>query len=279
MALTPEVLSSQFDTSAVFDVGDGLNVSMLDIVAVFNVPSDEVLASAIDIAAITESPSVPVEVSQFDLIVVCRGRVEDPVVRVCTFTLDAHDYYLIRLGTEETLVYDNLSSEWYTWGSGDSDLWRAYTMINWIGGSKWGDVFGSNVIAGDDSLGVLYFLDPEGDVDDDALEGPLVPRPFMRRVVAQYVFTGGYDAIPCFGVQMFGSVGQDASVPIELQISDNRGDSYVSAGVRTIPANEFGFRLQWQSLGSIVAPGRLFRFTDYGAIHRIDNVEMVIQDE
>jgi hypothetical protein len=49
-------------------------------------------------------------------------------------------------------------------------------------------------------------------------------------------------------------------------------------GVLTIQEGDRSFRLEWQSLGSMRAPGRLFTISDYGAMRRVDGLEMVVPD-
>jgi len=270
MASSPEVEASQFDVSAVY-TAESTNVftSQFDVTAVFNIPSVEIQAAQFDLTLVTISPPREVEVSQLDLIVVYKGRVDDPVVRAWTFTLDGHDFYVLRLGNVETLVYDTLAQQWYVWGSGESNLWRAYTGINWIGGTGLA-LNSSSAVVGDDGNGSLYFLSPEKTTDDDAID-PDVRRTFTREITSQFTIDSGYQSVPCFGIQVFGSVGQQAG-GVSLSLSDDRGLSYYGVGTFTVPADALDQRLNWQSLGSMTVPGRLFRIRDDGALKRIDGV-------
>lgn len=279
MALTPSIQTSQSDVTVVTaGVTGNTQVAQSDVAVVFNLPSLGVEVSYADLSYIMNAAG-DIQLSQMDVIVVYRGRVADPRVIAWTFTLDGHDFYVLRLGMVETLVYDTLSQQWYVWGSETSDLWRAYSGINWRGAQRWARQFGSDVIVGDDGNGALYLLNPDADTDDDATSGDERQLPFQREFVAQYVMSGGYDFEPCYGIQVFGSIGQtDATQEVTLEVSDNRGQSYVTAGVREAVPDSFDFRLQWQSLGSMRAPGRLFKVTDYGALHRVDAVEMFVQD-
>jgi hypothetical protein len=221
--------------------------------------------------------SVGVQLSQVAVLAAVKGRTANPRVRAWTFTMDGHDYYVLHLGTVETLIYDTHSKEWYVWGSGLGDLWRAYVGLNWLGGTQNATGYGSNVIVGDDGNGALYFLDPEADKDDDALTG--ATRTFTRVLEGQVVVKSGYDFPPCFGVQVYGSIGKnDENESVTLEISDDRGVTYVSVGDLTVVAGDVDFRLNWQSLGSMRAPGRLVRITDYGALRRIDGMEMEVMD-
>lgn len=280
MALTPSIQTSQADVEVVQQAtAANEQISQADVLAVYNFPAERVDVSAADLVYLNQQAAKGIEVSQADVIFIARGRVADPRVIAWTFTLDGHDYYVLRLGLEETIVFDNLTREWYLWSSVGSNLWRAYHGTNWRGARRWANEFGSDVVVGDDGNGAIYVLNPDEDVDDDPVSGPARPRQYEREVAVQHVITNGYDYEPCYGIQMFGSVGKvSVAEDIELITSDDRGVSYVSAGVRQINAGEYMFRLDWQSLGSMRAPGRLFRVTDRGAMHRIDSIQMILGD-
>jgi hypothetical protein len=236
-------------------------------------------AAEIDSSQLTGLVSVTtamtMQVSQLGVMVSAMGRVADPRVRAWTFTLEGHDYYILRLGNIETLVYDTHSEQWYVWGSDTDSLWRAYYGTSWQGGRALAGNYAS-VVVGDDGNGALYFLDPNGEYDDDALFGAATPRPFERIATAQLVLPIGYEYIPCFGVELFGSIGQSLTVgaTVDLRTSDDRGITFISAGALTLTPDDHDQRLDWGSLGQMVAPGRLFQVVDYGALQRVDALEM-----
>lgn len=267
---------SQTDTGVVSQSASSpVKVSNFSITAVYNVPADDVHASQLDTVYVTASPPVPAEVSQFDVVVVYRGRIDDPRLIAWTFTLDGHDYYVLRLGTRETLVYDTFSEQWYVWGTGDKDLWRAYCGTNWRGIQRYASVYGSDIVVGDDGNGAIYVLDPDGVADDNPLTGSENPKPFTRSATVQAVLPDGYGYMPCYGIQIFGSVGQtDDTLTVEMEISDDRGQTFMALPSQTINAGDVDYRLEWLSLGSMRAPGRLFRISDQGALHRIDGFRM-----
>jgi hypothetical protein len=196
------------------------NVSQMAVRTVFNYPSEAGRVSQLIVRSFDE-PTPMLRVSQLIVRVLIKGRVDDPRVRAWTFTLDGHDYYVLHLGATETLVYDTHSQQWYSWGTGTSPLWRAYTGTNWIGGRKFA-LNWSNVVCGDDGTGTLYFLSPDNDTDDDPLTE--APRPFRRIATGQLIVKPGYAAVPCFGVQLFGSIGaRGEEATVNLQVSDDRG--------------------------------------------------------
>jgi hypothetical protein len=215
------------------------------------------------------------EASQLFTMVVVRGRVDSPVIKAWTFTQDGHDFYVLRLGSSmPTLVYDAYSQQWSVYGTGMGDPWRAYTGRNWQSGRKlalpWSDV-----VVGDDGTGALYFLSPDDDYDDDAVAGDQNLRPFRRELTGQIVVKPVYTSIPCYGVQLFGSIGSGTgTLNVNLKVSDDRGFTYDDMGDIALDANDYNARANWLSLGSMVAPGRLFRITDDGAMKRVDAIEM-----
>jgi hypothetical protein len=238
-------------------------------------PAEAINSSQAHVQAAIDT-DMSIIVPQAFILLAARGRVNDPHVRVWTFTLDGHDYYVLRLGNRETLIYDTHSEQWYVWGSGDGDLWRAYNGTNWLGGMTQGGGYGSSVVVGDDGNGSLYFLDPDGEVDDDALLGVDSPRPFQRVVQGQVV-SKGYGRVPCYGVSLNGSIGEvdrEDSTDVTLSVSDDKGETYTEVGTVSVEADDTDARVHWRSLGSIKTPGRLFKVVDYGALTRIDSLEM-----
>lgn len=277
-----DTLTSQFDVSYVYaDVTPSIQVSQYSVDYVWNIPSLGMETSSFDIELVTDKDIEKFDVSQFDLEYVWKGRVEDPKVKCFTFTLDGHDYYVIRLGMTETLVFDTQTEQFYIWGSDQGLLWRAYDGCNWLAGYRQASSYGSNIVVGDDGTGTIYFLDPDQDTDDDALEGPDLPRTFIRRATGQVV-TKGYSSQRCYGVELLGSIGQFGyGIPatVNLSYSDDRGETYVDAGTKVFTPMDTDARAFWRSLGSIRAPGRIFRVIDYGALKRIDSLSMIAEGE
>jgi hypothetical protein len=252
--------------------GNEGNVSQLAVRSIFNFPSEAGRVSQIVVRSFNE-PTPQLRASQLIVRALIKGRVDEPKIRAWTFTQDGHDYYVLRLGSFfPTLVYDTYSKQWSVYGSGTGDPWRAYTGRNWQGGRRlalpWSDV-----IVGDDGTGAIYFLSPDDDYDDDSITGE--PRAFRRRITGQIVVKPGYISAPCFGVQLYGSIGSGAeTLNVNLAVSDDRGFNYDDMGDIALDALDYNARVNWLSLGSMVAPGRLFRITDEGALKRVDAIEM-----
>lgn len=286
MALTPTVYVSQFDAGVVAALGatPAVQASQFDAVTVFNIPSERMDASQLDVIAIDErqGDTAVMQVAQFDMVAVLRGAVDDPTVRAWTFTLDGHDFYVLHLGNAETLVCDLSTEQWYIWGTGDTNRWRAFTGHNWLGGRRNADLYGSNIIVGDNSNGALYFLNPLAVTDDHPVSGADYPQPFLREAMGQ-ISVRGYDMKSCYGVSVMGAIGEtdDSSLTaITLFTSDDDGKTYDDQGTIDIDPGDVQARADWNSgLGSFAAPGRLFLLQDRGALQRIDWFDMATDEE
>jgi len=137
------------------------DVYQAGVLAAVQVPADDAFVfQAGYLVAASEDTSSEARVTQAGALVAVRGRTNDPKVRVWTYTLDGHDFLVMRLGNQGTLVYDTHSDQFSIYGSDEGNLWRAYTGTNWLGGYNLGSNYGSNIVAGDDGNGALYFLAP-----------------------------------------------------------------------------------------------------------------------
>lgn len=280
MVDTPEVQVSQLDVLAAAAAAPDLRVSQLDIMAVGIYPTEFVQASQLDVTAVTEA-EMDLRVSQLDVYVVARGRVQDPFVRAWVFWQDSHWFYVLRLPTGKTLVYDLTTQQWLNYGSGDTETWRAFHGTNWLGSGPLMATYGSNVVVGDDGNGALYMLNPDSPTDDDAISGAEVPRVFTRMVTGQ-VTKRGHDYTPCYGVELGGSIGDNETdlTDVTLYTSDDSGHTFDDQGTITVTAFDYEARVDWNTgLGSFTGPGRLFRIVDDGVLQRIDWLEMADDPE
>jgi len=251
------------------------DVNQVQVFAAAAEPADTVNVSQVQVLAIENSNGHQLDVNQVQVLALVSGSVSDPKVRAWTFTLDGHDFYILRLGNKETIVYDLTSEQWYSWGTGNNALWQAYTGINWTGGNRLSAVAGSNVTVGSDANGSIWFLNPTSDTDG-GLFPESTPAPFLRRVTGQ-VLSKGYSSYRVNQVQLLGSIGsltESDLNTITLSYSDDRGHSYVNAGTVTVSGEDYEARVDWRSLGSFRQPGRLFRLEDFGALRRVDSLTM-----
>lgn len=260
--------------------GGSIDLSQSFIQSVVNVPTKQLQQTQQFVQVAIGGADNSVDLTQTFIQVVVGGLIDDPVVRAWTFTLDGHDFYVLNLGDQETLIYDLSTGQWHTWSSGDSGVWRAYQGANWEGGMRFANEYGSNVLVGDNPSGALYLLNPDLEQDDGALEGSATV-PFLRRAMGQLPVSGNYSRRRVGMVELLGSIGRqiDATLTgITLRYSDDRGNSYVDAGTVTVNPGDTKARVRWRSLGALRQPGRIFEIQDYGTLTRIDSLRAVMPD-
>lgn len=243
-----------------------------------NFPAHDALASQAMIVAGVKK-EVIAEVSQGRVLAHCRGRVADPKLRVWTFTLAGHDFFVLRLGDETTLLYDVYSEQWIEWDSKDSGAWRPNVGMTWVGAQALADTYGSAVIAGDDTFGLLWFLDPEQPYDDNPDPARPVQEIEFQRIVTGQVLATGRQQIPCYAIFLdgdnYGLSGTEFTPFVLLEYSDDQGRTFQASDTLGVNADiTVNNPYSWYSLGSFGSPGRIFRVTDNGVLTRIDSMSM-----
>lgn len=235
---------------------------------------------------VTVKNALALRTSEAAVLVAVRGRTQNPKLRAWTFTLDGHDFYVLRLGTMGTLVYDLYSGQWMDWDAFSQIYWPVNCGFNWVDGQgvtdSSGNTFGSNVVVGDDTYPLLWILEPLQPYDQSP-DGPLDPQTqynFTRILQGQFPVVGR-EVVPCYAAWLTTDMGNPGYVGagVKLEISDDAGASYQDMGTITVTAGHNYPELAWYSLGQIAAPGRLFRITDDGAVARIDTLEMNDPDD
>lgn len=303
MVATPEIRTTQGAVLAtVTRSTDEIRVTEFDALVAINFPTP-FLRTSLAPVLVSATSQMPIRTSwlhtlvaaangeeirtdQAAVLVAVRGRVQNPKLRVWTFTLDGHDFYVLRLGTILTLVYDDYSEQWMDWDAFALEYWPVNIGINWVGGvgllDDEGESYGSNVLVGDDTLGLLWFLDPNQPFDE-SFDGPLDPEPakYFPRVLQGQVPIVGRQVLPCYAAWLTTDMGDPAydGAAVTLEISDDAGKSYDDMGAVVVNLGTDKPELAWYSLGQIEAPGRLFRITDDGAVARIDGMEMNDPDD
>lgn len=248
-------------------------VSLSRSLAVYNLATAATRVSqARSLGLVTTNPSL--RVSQARALAVVRGRVYNPKLRAWSFNLDGHQFWVLRLAEEKTLIYDLNTKQWAWWSSDGEDHWAVNLGLNWRTAGPSARDYGSNIVVGDDSFGLIWILNPEQGYDENALDG--VAKSFTRVAEAYQITRGRGPGLPCYEVYLTASAGAPASVStgVTLSYSDDVGNTYVNAG--TIPATtgDYTQEFAWRSLGQVPAPGRIYRIQDDGAFARIDGLEI-----
>lgn len=197
---------------------------------------------------------------------------EGQTVRCWAYTLDGHDFYVMRLGSTETLVYDLTTQQWSSWSSPGRNNWRAHIGQNWQGMTTSLATYPTDVVAGDDTEGLLWILDPTKGVDDNTDTGQTA---FSCRVTGGVPFSGR-DNARCNAVTLTLSLGQPSltGASITLSTSDDFGHNWTNHGAVTVAAGAYDATVEWRGLGLMKAPGRVFKFTDSGAVIRISRADI-----
>lgn len=245
----------------------------------YNVPAEFVRATFGGTLAAFRQDS-EIKITQAHILAAVRGSVNNPKLRAWFFELDGHEFYVLRLGNNKTLVYDLTTEQWSWWTSSGRPSWRANIGTNWIESGGTGSNFGSNVIVGDDTVGILWSLNPLQGYDDpvdsaEREEGRPVP---FTRVATGQVTTRGRITIPCYQVYAVADTGSPAyeGASVTLSYSDDTGRNFVNAGTIEVESGNYYQEFAWRSLGLVRSPGRLFRIEDDGAFAVLD--ELTIYD-
>lgn len=276
MAITVrEDVSSARVRGAFAGPSDHIDASQLRVLAAYSIPTKKMSASAAYVRAATTGPTDSLKISQLRVLAAVRGKPANPKLRAWTFTLDGHPFYVLRLGDGKTLIYDNLTKQWSWWSSADFPYWRPTIGMNWVSAGMNAQLYGSNIVVGDDTYGMLWVLDPEKGYDDSALNGSGDPKVFPR-IATAYQITRGRDWKYTYEVYLNASGGEPAlsGQSVTLNLSDDVGHTFISAGDIEIDETCYNQEFAWRSLGKYGAPGRLFQIVDYGAFARIDGLNI-----
>lgn len=253
----------------------GIRASEARVFTIFNLPSQGEQVSQARIFSPVVSAPIPIEVSQLRVMAIVHGRLDNRKMRAGWFPLDGHDFVFFRLGESSTLVYDLTTSTWMEWNSEDLNFWRVNAAWNWVGMGSTTLMAGaqSKVVAGDDSVGLLWTLDPTVGVDDSA-RSDRDPVPFTRRVIGG-VAQRLRESTPVGAVFLTCDFAtpQYTTAAITLRTSDDNGKTFQTQGTVTVEPGNYDQDIQWRSVGQIKAPGRIFEITDNGATVRIDGLD------
>lgn len=233
-------------------------VSQLAFLAMYSYPAETVELSQLELRALM-SQSRDTRISQAAVLVLVKENPDKRRLRAWTFTLDGHNFYVLRLGTGGTVVYDTTTKRWSEWASFDRPVWQLQVGGNW----------GMSIVGGDDRVGLLWDVDPYAYRDDEDLP--------IKRIATGGVPQRLHNGTACNGVMLTGSVGHNDStgVTVTLRTSDDNGQNWHDHGTITmITTGSFGEQIQWTSLGTIFAPGRIFQIEDTGVASRLDGLDM-----
>lgn len=210
-------------------------------------------------------PKIRPRVSQaFAAIVYGTGQ---PVVvrsRAWSFSLDGHVFYVLDLGDEGTFLFDQVTGQWCEF--------RTNGYVGW--NMKVGTTWGENRVAGADSINnFVWELDPDQPLDEEFRD-------------KEHFATGGVQTrsrvyMSVEALRLAASVGQiddTSGAVLKMRFSDDNGQTWSNYFEITLTSGDYSGELSFRSLGSFMAPGRVFEISDVGGLIRIDGADVFIGD-
>lgn len=182
------------------------------------------------------------------------------------FTLDGHLFYVLDLGNEGTFVYDHLSGQWAQFRTEGFIGWNMRVGTTWQQPNR--------VVAGDTQYGEVWELSP-----DDLLDEEFRP---IEHIVTGGISTRSRTYLSVDSLRITGSIGavqdDENGILTKMKFSDDAGHTWSDDYEVTINADEWDREIAYRSLGSFMAPGRVFSFSDLGGMLRIDGADVFIDD-
>jgi hypothetical protein len=200
-----------------------------------------------------------------------RKNPDSRILRAWTFTQDDHDFYVLHLAEDETLVWDKLTKQWSSFKTAGRDCWRAADGVLWE----------EDNVACDMDTGVIWNISPDHRMDDYSSGLAEDQTPIVT------VTTGFYAerlraTTPCYRAGLVVAQGDpaEAGVGIRLRTSDDDETTWIDHGTFIpVDGTRRDYDISWSSLGLIGSPGRVFEITDYGYTARIDALDIDIGPE
>lgn len=183
------------------------------------------------------------------------GGREDLRVRAWTFSLDGNWYYVLHLGAQGTWVYCIATDTWTQWQTDGFPNWNAEQGVVWNG----------RIVAGDNENSTLWEIRADLQIDDDFRPIYHVETAFLPESARSRTTVPGLWVTASMGE---GYAGADSA--FNLRFSDDYGKTWTVMPAIAVTIGDFKQEIAWRSLGSFMAPGRVFELSDYGGPRRID---------
>jgi|SRR6056297_1416736 len=183
-------------------------------------------------------------------------------IRSWGFEMDGHVFVVYSFGAQGTFVYDDLTgrwSKWYTQGFGN--MWNAENGIYWYDGLY---------VAASIQDPTVVQMDFDSEFDDGF-------RTIQRVVTGLVTLKHRDQTLDVGALHIDASVGAPSLTEpnppgprMRLRYSDDEGNTWSDFENVSLVVGEFNQDVQWRSLGTIFAPGRIFEISDEGGVVRID---------
>jgi hypothetical protein len=206
---------------------------------------------------------------------IASQRINGTVLRTWSFSMDGHDFYVIYLPGQATLVFDVTTETWASWKSNSLAYLNQHVGMNWTsaGSVTYGHTQLSNVVAGDLRSGQLWLAEPTLGYDQNITTGAV--EAFTCKVMGG-LSARGRENTNCGLLKLTAAKGAPkvTGAGVTLRTSDDAGQTWTTQDTIVVTAGDYISDFTWRSLGRIKPPGKLFEITDAGATIRIDGLDM-----
>lgn len=243
-------------------------VTQAPLLVTFKPPATTIVKSSQDavLALVSSEGNIGVIVTQAAMLMAYKTGVPGQTrQRAWTFDFDGHNFYVLDLAQEGTWVLDLVTGQWTKFETPGFGVW------NMINGYAWET--NRMVVGGDSIYPTVLRLDPLSAFDDGW-------RPVTYKVTGG-MSTRARDGKSVDSVRLAVSNGimADPLPTITMRFSDDNGATYSEDYPFQLKSNDYTQRVEWNSLGQIRIPGRVFEFTDQGGLLRIDGADVQIEGQ
>jgi len=264
----PAVTQASYLVAYRHPASTGVRTTQAPLLVAYRQPASTGVRSTQDalLATVTSEGNIDVNVTQFALLVLYKTGVGGQLrQRAWTFDFDGHTFYALDLAEEGTWVYDTITDQWSKFETPGYGVWNMLNGISWESNRM--------VVGGDSIVSTVYRLDPESHYDDGW-------RPVPYKVTGG-VSSRSRDGARLSSLRMAVSAGYtvDANPTMTMSFSDDNGATWSKPYDFNVEMGNYTQRVEWNSLGLIKIPGRVFEFSDQGGLIRIDGVEAQIEGQ
>lgn len=217
------------------------------------------VSQAAMLIASTAEGKVEANVTQVVMLVAKLTGIADPArSRAWAFTLDGHEFYVLNLGAQGTFLWDTVTSQWCKF------VTNGYGQWNFTNGCQWGN----RVVGGDLLTDQVWELRPTALLDEGWRD--------INHVVTGGIATRSRVYVSCDNLRVAGSIGlldELNGATMTLRYSDDQEATWSDPFTIQLTEDEFDGEIAWRSLGSFMAPGRIFELSDIGGLIRIDGAD------
>lgn len=215
------------------------------------------------VTTLAEGKTVPGTTQVVMLVAYDTGVPDQARSRAWTFTLDGHKFYVLNLGQEGTFVYDTTTQQWSQFSTQGFDQW------NMLNGTMWD----KRIVAGDSVNSYVWELNPDAVLDEGWRD--------IAHVVTGGVQTRSRVFISVEALRVTASVGkidEANGATLDMRYSDDNGNTWSDVWSIALTEGDYSDEIAYRSLGSFMAPGRIFQLSDSGGLIRIDGADLFAEN-